>query len=706
MEAQNQLFVRPVSWSSVNPGAAALRSNPSLTPSIQMFGYTQDGRTVYVRIPRKSTFILKFAEDIDEDVVSDISDILNPTSVKPSYLDPKILIIRAPELSPIELTANPDFEGFATWTEAQQDPYGEVESLWEAREIGPYEWLSIRKFAPIPGRYTVCDLNIKTDEDDLSNAGNLDLPAIFPRLFFWDIEVFGSKQGEFPNSTNPNDFIVMISIITASREGSNGYVIVKGNVNTELINTKPGSMVLVKASDEKDLINKFFAIYNTFKPDRQIYYNGDMFDIPYLLNRLAINGIDIPRLSKIISLIPRTMRHSYPTPFGREWERTIDIPGTEIIDLIHYYRRFYPHFKNHKLDTVATGFIGEGKTGLSIEDMMDAIRTENADKMATVVDYSFVDSLRMAQLWNATDVQDNVDIICNNIGVSANTLLRSSFEDIINRAVYNIDAGSSIIKGKYGSPEHIKEAARGIYRNVFIYDYSELYRQVMLLSDQPIASTLASRLEGAPPKLIMTAFYSAYVDRTDLIPLLNTMLDSVLGTNMIIAVEPFTIRSIGPLDADWLDRIDMSPCYVSVAKASYIVIDGSGDLETAGLSKLCRPKFELAQDVILQYLTLIYSGKISGFKVPDMKTLPMNKFILTEKLGNISDMKQGSIKYQLALQYGTQITTWVSVKYIMAERGPVLLSEWKEDDIIDHKYYTTELNKYIADLQALKVYGL
>lgn len=701
-----ELYIRPISWSTINPSAGAIKVNPFLVPSIQMFGYTSDGRSIYVSVPRKSTFVLKFAENIDDEIAGNIKDILNPTYVKVSTMDPRILIVRAPELSPTELTANSDFEEIATWIEAQQDPYGELESFWEATEISPYEWIAIDKFIPLPGKYTSCDLNIISDESYIKSAPDLDFPEIFPRLFFWDLETFASKPGEFPNSSNPNDFIFMVSIITVSSEGSNGYVIVKGDVNTDLINQDVRSMVLVRAKDEKDLIKQFFAIYSTFKPDRQIYYNGDMFDTPYLLDRLTIHDYIIPKITKILSLNPRTFYHQYSTPFGRETARTIDLPGTEIIDLLHYYRRFYPHFKNHRLDTVAHNFLGEGKTDLTIDALMDAIRTNNPDKIAHVVDYSFVDSLRMYQLWDVTTVQSRLETVCNNLGISIDTILRASFDRIIDLSTYNIDAGSAIIGGKKDKPNHLKEAVKGIYRNVYLYDYSELYRQIMLSSEQPIASVLADRLEGAPPQLILSAFYSEYVDRTDLLPLLNGLLESVIGTKMVIALEPTIIRSIGPLNSDWLNVLDTLPCYVSVAKASYLILDSNGEIEAAGLAKLCRPKFELASDIIRQYLNFIYSNKLDQFNVPDLKTLPIEKFILSEKIGNIAELKPETIKYKLAIQHGSDVTTWVTVKYVMTFRGPVLLSLLKPDDTIDYGYYTGELAKYIKDIQSLKIYGI
>lgn len=707
---RNILYIRPISWSSVTPSAAAIKANKTLVPSIQIFGYTIDGRTAYVRIPRKSTFILKFIEDVDEEVVSNIMDILNPIYVKPSYLDSTILIVRAPELSPIQLTGNPDYEGLATWNNVSQDPYGELESFWEAKEIGPYEWLSIEKFTPLPGKYTTCDLNIITDEFYIRSEPNID-EEISPRLLFWDIETFASKPNEFPNSSNPDDIIFIISIITVNQDGPKGYVIVKGNVNSDLID-RNHNMVVIKAKDEKDLLTQFFAIYNIFKPDRQIYYNGDMFDMPYLLNRFNIHGMDIPKITKILSLTPRITQHQYPTPFGRELERTIQLPGTEIIDLIHYYRRFYPHLRNHKLDTVANTFIKEGKADLTIDEMMDAVRTNDETKMSRVIEYSYIDSLRMYQLWNHSvemnflTPQLQIELVCNNLGINADILLRGSFDKIVDLAAYNIDAGAAIISGANDKPNHLKEAVNGIYRNVYIYDYSELYRRLLLESEQRLGSTLGERLEGAPPQLILETFYSKYIDRTDLLPLLTSMLDSVIGTQMVIAIEPTIIRSIGPLTVDWLKMLDNNPCYVSVSKASYIILDGDGDIQKSGLSKLCRPKFDLASDIIEEYLTLVYSNNLANFKPPQLENLPLENFILMEKIGDTIGLSPDTIKYKLAAQYGSPITTWVSVKYVMTHRGPVLLSLLTPDDILDYKYYKVELSKYIKDLQSLKVYGI
>lgn len=691
-----QLFVKPYSWSSINPGVTALKSNPSLSPSIQFFGYTSDNKSIYVRFPRKSTFILKFTEAVDDEIASNISDILSPTSITGSGLDPTILIIRAPEISPFEFTSN---EESATWIAVSQDPYGELVSLWETLDIGPYQWLQIDDYAAIPGKYTSCDMNIRTSEDNISGFEDIiNMPIINHRLFFWDIETF-SKSNEFPDALNPDDYIFMISVITVINNDYTGYVIIKGDVNEDLLTRN--DMVIIKATDESDLINKFFTIYNNFGPDRQIYYNGDSFDMPYLLDRTKLNKIKIPNISKILSLTPTVSRHSYPSPFGREFAKTLNLPGTEIIDLLHYYRLFYPYLKNHRLDTVSRKFIGEGKTDLTIDEMMHTVRTNDINKLAKVVDYSYIDSFRMYELWTETNVKDNIETLCNNLGLDDNIILRSSLEEVITRAVYNIDAGSALLKGQYDNPLHLKEAVKGIYRNVYVYDYSEIYRQIMITSEQLIAMKLAERLQGAPSKLITTAFYSGYVDRKEILLILNNLLNDVLKTGLIIAIEPFIVRSIGPLDLPWLTKLYVSPWYISVSKASYIILDDNGGLEMAGLAKLCRPPFPLANDIIREYLLLAYNKQI--FKMPDIKTYPIEKFYLTIKLTSTDTTTTNQLKASLIAQYGLSIATWVSVKYVVTQRGPVLISKLLDTDVIDYKYYTTELNKYIKELTALKI---
>lgn len=686
-----KLFIKPISWSSVNQTIDVIKKNYGLGSCIEIFGYTSDGRTVYVRLPRRSTFILTFAEEVDDNMIDGIYEIFNAISIKKSQLDNKILIVRAPELSPIQLTANPYFEELATWIESKQDPYGDLESLWEAREIGPYEWITINKFVPLPGKYTDCDLNLTADETNIESIPlmEIELPEIFPKLFFWHINIAVNNYGEFPNSINSKDYISMISIITVSKEKTNSYVIVNGDI---MCSAK--DMVIIRVKDEKDLISQFFGLYSTFNPDRQIYYNGDMLDMPYLLDRAILNNYIIPPISKILSGDACITQHEYITPFGNENSQTIKSPGVEIIDLIHYYRRFYPYFNNYQLETVSNKNIHE---------------------------LIYDDIYKIHKLWNIDDIQERLENICNNLGVSIDTILHKNFEEIIDRACFNIDVGTAVIGGSKERPKHLRDAIRGIYRNVYIYDYSELYRLLMINSNQQIASILGNRLEGAPPSLIMTAFYSRHIDRTDLSSSLKNILDEVIGKKTVISLESTIIKSIAPLVTantgcytGWLKLLNNIPSYISVAKASYITFDDDEKVEISGFDKLCRPKFKLINDILLQYISRIYDNTFIEFAIPKIEDQSFDNFILTQKIGDIVSCDNPSspasidneIKFKLLSQYGSPVSTLITVKYIMMKRGPILLSNINESDIIDYNYYIMEIEKYIKSLQSLKVYGI
>lgn len=702
MNSNNRLFVKPFSWSVVTPSS----TTTMFVQSIQIFGYTSSQQTIYIRIPCKYTYILKFGQEVDESMVQDILETMSPAKLKYSNIDPKILILRDPEISPVTLLADLELQSNAIWIEAKKDPYGELQSFWESKEIGPYEWLAIDNYSPLSGQYTSCDINIKTEEQHVLGLGDIGTEIQAPKVLFWDIETFSSKKGEFPNSNNVSDYIALISIITSYQHNIHSYVIIKGNVDEAALNKRYNMPRIIRVTSEKELLDKFFSIYSSFQPDRQVYHNGDMFDMPYLLNRLNINGMKLPLISKITKLNPWVTTRAYPTHFGKEYDKTMVVPGTEIVDLIHYYRRFYPYIRNFKLDTIGKIFLGEGKTGLSIEDMMNALRIDNPEKLTEVVDYSYVDSLRMMELWDGDSISYRLEQICNNLGIDNDMLLRYSLDNIIDRVAYNIDPGCAVTKSKQETTSNVVDAIRGVYKNVYTYDYSELYRTIMLENGDEFTIKLASRLEGAPPKLILTAFYSSYINRNKLLPIFNAVLQELLSTKIIIALDSIIIRAINPVDAKWLKLVNKISCYVSVSKASYITFDDEGELEIVGIAKLCRPKFRLATELIKQYLILVYNNNLQSFLIPDLTTVKQDEFILTETLKSTIDLKPGTLKFNLLKQYGSSVDTWTSVKYIITRRGPILISNLQSSDEIDYNYYNLELTNYLKELRTLPIYGI
>jgi len=524
-------------------------------------------------------------------------------------------------------------------------------------------------------------------------------------LFFWDIETFSDVPDQFPRANNPADYIFMISIITSDGSTSNGYVIVNGTVDPSTINTYGGALTLIRVRNEKELLMQFLSIHSMFDPDKQIYFNGDSFDMPYLLTRFEVNNIKLPAITRIAGAPPYITTRKFFTPYGSSFEKTLTLPGVEIIDLLHYYRRFYPFFLNHRLDTVARSLLQVGKTDLSIDDMMDAVRTRDPQKMIRVVDYSYIDSLRMEELWNYSDIYTTTEIVCNNLGINNDMLLRDEISNIINRAAFHVDPGAAMISGENNAPAHLREAIPGIYRNVQVYDYANVYRNIMKYHGNSLIQNLARRLKYAPPAVISSAFYSKYANQDVLVPILQDTLNKLVEEGGIISIELSAIRTTFPIDDPRFKLVEEIPSFVAISKASYIVISVHNEMETYGISKLCRPPFPLARDFVQTYLVNVYRGRQNSVQLPDIREVELERLTLNTKIKDISSLSPKSDKYKLAQQYRSPIPSdGITVKYIMSKRGPVLLSMFRSDDKVDAKYYNDILSTMSKNLRTLKIY--
>ena len=223
----NVLYFRPVSWvgdpNSSLRDLSGTKSNPSHMgwqgkdkpgTFLEIFGYVQDSsrkwKTVYLRLPRYATFVLRFHEEIDNNTEASIENLLNPIQMERSPSNPHLLILRGPEISPLDFTSEDEFGTAVSWAECYQDPYGELVSFWRAKHLQPYAWMVIQNYRPIP-QITTCDLNIQVSEaniypldrirkTDAALHAAVESQHLSPRLFFWDIETFASRKGEVPSA--------------------------------------------------------------------------------------------------------------------------------------------------------------------------------------------------------------------------------------------------------------------------------------------------------------------------------------------------------------------------------------------------------------------------------------------------------------------------------------------------------------------------
>ena len=674
------LKVRPTSWTTIDPPETDLHNKPYLGPSIQLFGYTEDGTTIYVRIALQHTFVIKYPAPPH-----------NMENMKVLYGDGEKFVVRA-------ATIPSTWEPFVIET----DPHGVENALWHACKLEPYDWLEITSFIPLPCKYTHCDLNIRCLEENLRQCHELQEPSHVSRLFLWDIEVYTPIHGKFPRASDETDEIFMVSIITVDDEIKE-YVIASVPVH---LTEQDDDIILLSAKNERDLLAQFFGLYAMFAPDYEGYYNGDMFDLPYVIQRAALHKLTIPHLSKIPSCPPNIITCKYPVPFGNNEAPALQKPGIEVVDLLHYSRRFYPFLPNHRLNTIAQYITGTGKYDLSIDDMMKAVETRNQSALSEVVKYSMADSVCLLDTWESMDIDTVLHEVCNNLRISAHTLLCSDYAEIVRQALWNIAPLQSTPKNPY-LPKHLKAMECGTYRNVYVTDYSDLYAHVMQKSTVKAVAELGRRLVGAPPLVIYTAFH--LLDYDNMFPYLQNELNNIMTKYSIVAVGPTTLWHFGRLDCDHCTLVNFYPIIMKIdgrppynhrpENWNYIALTDHGEFESAGFSEVCRPLCGAAKKTMIMYM-----NATSIFVPPSPTSFPNKDFILKVKMNEnenyTADTLQGKLYRQCPQQYqGTR-----ELHYIQTTSGPLLASKMTPFHKIDYDYYVSRVQTIIDLLKNLPVH--
>jgi DNA polymerase elongation subunit (family B) len=163
-----------------------------------------------------------------------------------------------------------------------------------------------------------------------------------------DIEVDSSNGFPFPEQADKE--ITAITVLINNKY----YVFSAGEFNNTFEDVQ-----FVKCSSEVELIKKFLSLWCKAQPDILTGWNVDMFDVPYLVNRIT-NLLGYPescRMSPWKKLKPRTIK------LGKREIQTYDIVGVAVLDYIELYKKFAPNLgpEDYKLETIASLELGEHK---------------------------------------------------------------------------------------------------------------------------------------------------------------------------------------------------------------------------------------------------------------------------------------------------------------------------------------------------------
>lgn len=543
--------------------------------------------------------------------------------------------------------------------------------FWQQYDLKPYHTLSVSEYAPLPGKYAQAELNLVCLSSDLQSEN--DRIDVNKTLMFWDIETRISVPGRFTDASDSHDEIFMISLLIVVDEEVTEIII------TTLTSYYQPDVIIITAPSEKELLREFFMLWSNYRPDHSIYYNGDIYDLPYVHERALLYNLTIPSLSKVKSYPLDIDVYSYTVPVGINERVRWRIFGTEFIDLLSYFRRRYPFLPNHRLSTVSSWLLSDGKDDMHIDDIMAVAENGTSNQGHTIQDvihYSLMDVRCLYEIWCENHVDDYLTTLANNMLLTREDILRQPYWQML-----KIDnPGTDNFR-----PPHIRQPSQGRYTDVIIRDYSELYRQVLLQSQNVTLTDLARRLEGAWPQLKLLAYT---LGEQELSSLLSNKFAVMSEDVNIIAVGPTTIWYVGKWDATRYPIVEEYPicCFIPGNEAftscemwNYLALTHEGQLLSAGYTAATQPCCKLVAQHIISFFT-------------EEEVAPrLQDYILTARMRP----HQEYLPYtpQCKLSGGATVSEYRTYAYIQTTHGPILYRNFSDTDTVDKNYYDNKIEE-------------
>nr|QBK90772.1 MAG: DNA polymerase family B, exonuclease domain [Pithovirus LCPAC201] len=734
------IVFRPISWSCIRGN----KNNGQSKPLCGIFGYTQQGDTIYVRVIPPIVYLLEYSREVTDQTLAELSAQLGPDSIRRSKNNPKVAILVNPTIDPkqIEIEAQigstGDYSGglfestnksvIATWNKSSINPYGPLSSLFRLLRLLPYGWMKVGKYFLLYRPYTIAKVEIQINYDQLVSV-NLNL-IISPSRFYWDLEVF-SETGEFPISSRMGNVIFMGSGSHRSIDKKDNYLFHLKKLN-HISSEKNPQPIVIEMKNEGELIKQMVTIHRTLRIDRSYTYNGYGFDSPYLADRSKMLNQQLPPSGKILFTRTSFVKRPHKGFFRKEFSWGLFLPGIEQLDLLPFFKKFYPGLPNHKLETVGKNLIGVGKTGLTIPELNKYYQDSDPEGLKVGGKYALQDSILLADLQEGLGIDQKIERLANRAGITTEEVLRLNDQEIADRYIYQLDPGLYFKHGQAVESSYLSPAESGLYHPVYVYDYSPLYFRALIESKNSLNLKIAVGLPDAYPSLIYKMFYSKVINRDLIDVLLNQYLMDIHSTG-IFALTEYLIFSVTPLtkyNGPLVNRKIYSPkliskhrSYLAITKSSYITLDGEGNMMRYGSSEICNPPYPLAKDVVDQYLKYFFG---IGHFVPIIKigqNTPLEQLVLTTKIRDMTSYSKPSFRKSLAEQFGGNIATWIVIEWVQTNQGPLILSKYHEKSKpsfiittggeikevlpmikLDYVWYSDKLTKILQRISALPRY--
>ena len=293
---------------------------------------------------------------------------------------------------------------------------------------------------------------------------------------FIDIEV-ESDQG-FPH---PKDAAFPITAITLKNNVDHVYHtwgIGEYDSSKCIVDVK---VDYVQCKDEYQLLNKFLTFWQLNHPDILSGWNSELFDLPYLVNRISkLFGEEETVKFSIHRLAPSAREDKYTQ------ETFYDIPGMSHLDYFRLFKKFgytYGTQESYSLNNIANVVLGEKKIDYSEFATLNELYLKDYQKF---IDYNIKD----VQLVERIDDKMGLISLCMTLAhkANANYIVAYGSTKIWDTFIYNILVKQNIVvapqkpivNDRRIEGAFVKEPKKGMHDWVVSFDLNSLYPHLIM----------------------------------------------------------------------------------------------------------------------------------------------------------------------------------------------------------------------------------
>lgn len=288
----------------------------------------------------------------------------------------------------------------------------------------------------------------------------------------YSIDIETETEYGFPNVALANEKIQLITLMDAITKQITTFGLHDWNHDRLDVN-------YIRCSSEENLLKQFLIFWSYNFPDIITGWNINMFDIPYLVNRIT-NVLGDDAVKKL-------------SPWGKVKDKAIYINGKQhpayilngvaILDYLDLYKKFTYHTQeSYKLDHIAFIELGERK----LENPGETFKDFYLDYPDLFVEYNIHDTVLVDRLEDKMKLLElaitiaymakvNYDDVFSPVGLWDTIIYNHLREQHIVIPQQTYSNSTDHIEGAY-----VKEPVPGFYKNIASFDLASLYPHLIM----------------------------------------------------------------------------------------------------------------------------------------------------------------------------------------------------------------------------------